>query len=445
MTPSVKIYRNIQRCCIAGAAALLAGCADGVVTAPPAVELTPPAVSAMNGAEQAEAATRTKPAGEPGKLTVALLLPLSGPDAEVGQALLNAAQMALFDVGQSQLKLIPRDTRGAPDGAARAAQSAIDGGAELILGPLFSTSVSTVAPIARDHAITMLAFSTDRSVAGDGVYILGFVPEQQVRRVIGFARGQGIERFAALVPDSPYGHAVLKAFGGSVLRTGAEIKAIEFYQQNQSALFEPVKRLGNYAERRAALMAERRALTELGEDDSLAQELLKQLAHLETLGEPDFDAVFMPEGGALLRALAPLLPYYEIDPLKIKFLGTGLWDDPGLSLEPSLIGSWFAGPPPNSGVVLSRRFLEIFGREPPRITSLAYDAVALAAVLSRADRWDRFDHEALTNPNGFAGIDGIFRFLDNGVAERGLAVIEVTARGFVVLSPAPTTFQPAIN
>lgn len=381
----------------------------------------------------------------PGTITVALLLPLSGADAEIGRALLNAAQLALFDVDDPRLRLVPRDTGGTPEGAAIATRSAIDAGAELILGPLFSASVSAAAPIARARAITMISFSTDRSVAGDGVYLLSFAPRQQVARVVAFARGQGIERFAALVPDSPYGQTVLRAFGGTVLRVGGEVTAIEFYQQKADAVFEPVMKLANYDKRRSDLLSERRSLRALGADDSLAQELLKTLAPLETLGDLDFEAVFIPEGGALLRALSPLLPYYEIDPLEIKFLGTGLWDDPGLSLEPALIGGWFAGPSPNAAAALSKRFRETFDRAPPRIASLAYDAVALAAALSRSGAKPLFGRRAMMDRNGFAGLDGIFRFPESGVAERGLAVIEVTKKGFIVLSPAPTSFVPLIN
>ena len=380
-----------------------------------------------------------------GVTRIALLLPLSGSSAELGEAMLNAAELALFDVGDPRLEIIPRDTRGSPDGARQAVAAAIEAGADLILGPLFSGSVSAAGPAARAYGIPMIAFSTDRTVAGDGVYLLGFMPGQQVRRIIAYARSQGIENFAALVPDSAYGHAVLQTFGGAVLDVGGNITGIELYAQETAALMDPVRKLGNYDNRRNSLLDERRSLEALGEDDSLARELLDSLEVLETLGAVDFDAVFIPEGGALLRALAPLLPYYEIDPNKIRFLGTGLWDDPPLSREPALIGSWFAGPPPNAGATLSKRFHAVFDREPPRIASLAYDAVALAAVLSRRRRSDRFSRQRLSDPNGFVGLDGIFRFLDTGITERGLAIVEVRRSGFAVISPAPTSFQLPIN
>ncbi len=418
----------------------------GIAGAPPLAEapLTEEARDTDTSAAARESVDRRR-ADRTGPIRIALLLPLSGANAELGESLLSAAELALFDIGSARLEVLPRDTRGSPEGAIEAAAAAIGAGAELILGPLFSSSVSAAAPIARANGVPMIAFSNDRAVAGDGVYLLGFLPDQQVRRVIAYARGQGIERFAALVPDSAYGRMVLRAFGEAVSNFEGDITAIEFSQQQATALFEPVRRICNYDQRRQDLLDERESLEEFGEDDSLAQELLAQLEKLETLGELEFEAVFVPEGGALLRALAPLLPYYEIDPLRIQFLGTGLWDDPGLSLEPALIGSWFAGPPPNAGAALSKRFRDMFDREPPRIASLAYDAVALAAALLENPDHVGYLRESITDANGFAGIDGIFRFLASGIAERGLAVIEVRKTGFAVLNPAPTTFVIPIN
>jgi hypothetical protein len=157
---------------------------------------------------------------------------------------------------------------------------------------------------------------------------------------------------------------------------------------------------------------------------------------------PDFQAVLLPEGGTNLRGLAPLLPYFDVDPRVVKFLGTGLWDDRDVGREPTLVGGWFAAPPPDARAAFAERFNASFGRNPPRIASLGYDAVGLAAVLARSGRVEgRFSEDALTNPNGFTGIDGIFRFMPDGSTERGLAVIEVKQDGFEVISPAPSTFQ----
>ena len=147
----------------------------------------------------------------------------------------------------------------------------------------------------------------------------------------------------------------------------------------------------------------------------------------------------------MLRQIAPLLPFFDVDPRDVRFIGTGLWDDPTLGQEPALVGGWFAAPPPESAAAFMERFMATYEYRPVRIATLAYDAVALAAALARNDGRADFGRNALTSPSGFAGTDGIFRFLPNGTAERGLAVLEVTARGARVIDSAATTFLPVTN
>jgi hypothetical protein len=154
-----------------------------------------------------------------------------------------------------------------------------------------------------------------------------------------------------------------------------------------------------------------------------------------------FDAILIPEGGNRLKSVAPLLPYYDVDPEKVHFLGTGLWDEPGLGTEPALNGGWYAAPPPGARADFDQRFRAVYKRPPPRLATLAYDATALAAVLARNANGPDFSAAALTNPSGFAGVDGIFRLRPDGLIQRGLAVLEVHRNGNTVVSPAPTTFQ----
>ena len=166
---------------------------------------------------------------------------------------------------------------------------------------------------------------------------------------------------------------------------------------------------------------------------------------METLGGLPFDSVLIPEGGATLRRLAPLLAFYDIDPDKVRFIGTALWEEPNLGREPSLVGGWFAAPPPAQSAAFLGRFEQIYGRRPPRIATLAYDAVALAVALTKAPTGIDFSPSAITSLSGFAGIDGVFRFRPDGIAERGLAIVEVEAEGFRVISPAPQTFEQVTN
>ena len=374
-----------------------------------------------------------------GPARIGLLLPLSGPEEMLGRSLLDAAQMALFDVGGDKLVLLPRDTRGSAEGARLAAESALQEGADLLLGPVFSASVAAAAGPARERGINLVAFSTDATVAGDGVFLLSFLPQQQVDRVVGYAASQGLRGFAALTPETPYGIAVVDSLRVAADRYGGALTDVEFYPSGSVDVMEPVRRLADYDARRERLAAHRRTLQAQGDQAGLAQ-----LAGLETLGGPGFDALMLPEGGDALRQVAPLLPFFDIDPENVRFLGTGLWDDPGLGQEPALVGGWFAAPPPENAARFVERFRATYGYRPLRIATLAYDAVALAAALSRREEPD-FSRAAIAGPSGFAGTDGIFRFLPSGVVERGLAVVEVEARGLKVVDPAPQTFQRMVN
>lgn len=352
---------------------------------------------------------------EPGRVRVAVLVPLTGRYGGVGADLLDAAQMALFEVTGSGFELVPRDTAGTPAGATDAARSALQDGAQIIIGPLLAGSVTAAAALARPNGVQIVGFSTDRTVAGDGVYLMGFLPEDQVRRVVSFARIQGIDQFAALAPATPYGYAVTAALENAAAENQAVVTQTAYYTPGRDAT-ETVRSFANSG-----------------------------VAAAPPDAGPPSTALMLPDGGASLLAVAPLLPYFDIDPGAVRYLGTGQWDDPKIRLEPSLIGGWFAAPDPQRRAAFETRFERAFGRRPIRLATLAYDAVALAAVLAGDSGEPEFTRAALGSESGYAGLDGIFRFRPDGTAERGLAVLEVQRDGFRVVDPAPTSFAPAIN
>jgi hypothetical protein len=374
-------------------------------------------------------APRLSPPSSADAIRIGFLAPLSGPNAGLGRALFDAAQLALFDLADNRLVLLPRDTEGSPDKAAEAARRVIAEGAQIIIGPLFANEAAAVGAVARERNVKVLSFSTDRSVAGGGVYLLGFTPDQQVERVIAYARTRGLTRFAVLAPDSPYGNAVAQAATAAAGAAGAQMLRQDRYPVDSGDLTPTVRRFAT------AL----RALPPRGPDEPPVEGVDPNIAR-------PVDGLLLPEGGARLRALAPLLPFFDIDPRAVRFLGTGLWDDTSLSTEPALVGGWYAGPAPEGFAEFGRRFEQGFGRRPPRLASLAYDATALVGILARrSDTATPFDETGLTNPDGFAGYDGIFRFQPDGLVQRGLAVLEIQRRGSRVIDPAPTSFQRPAN
>lgn len=376
-------------------------------------------------------------------IRVGLLLPLSGQQGPLGRAMRDAALLALFDFGDERFELLPHDTRGQPGEAAYAAGLAVGDGAQLIVGPLLGPSVESVAPMARAAGVPVIGFSSDRRVAGDGIYTLGFLPGAEVDRVAGYALSRGLGRFAVLAPDDAYGATVTNALYETVSRYGGNVIEVAYFDPSGNNLDAVIRELADFDERRAALLALREELA--GKDDELSKKTLERLENLETLGDLPYDTLLIADGGSRLQRLAALLPFYDIDPRKVRMLGTGQWDTAGVGAEPALLGGWYAAPSPEKRAQFTERFRSVFGYEPPRLATLAYDAMALAAVLARGGAERPYTTEALTLPSGYAGRDGIFRLTPEGVTERGLAVLQVRRKGAQVIDPAPTSFNELIN
>lgn len=374
------------------------------------------------------------------EIRLGILLPLSGSDAAIGQALLNAATLALFDSGDQRLALLPHDTGGTAEGAAVAMSELLRQKPDLIIGPVFSHSITAIKGMAKEAGVNVIGFSSDYTVAGDGVFLLNFPLEEQIERVIHYASDQGYARFAALVPETIYGTRALEIFGSNIQLQERELAAIEYYPPDSGKLVKPVKKIARYDERRKRYTREIDFLENLGEDDDFALEMLDELKNEETIGDVAFDAILLPEGGAMLTTLAAWVSYYEIDPAKIKLLGTGLWDDEMLFLEPQLYGGWFAAPDHENSNKFLLRYRQKYGHDSPRLATLAYDAVALAATLVRQAKIPDFSTEQITSENGFSGIEGLFRFSESGLIERGLAVYEVGSKAFTIIDPAPISF-----
>ena len=421
---------------------------EAVSIEPPVVELAPTEVANIVESEELAPATipgitaaeiEATPLVENAEVKVGLLLPLSGPLAREGAALLDAAQLALFDVADADFMLQPRDTGGTVGGAVRAAEGLLEDGATLLLGPLLSEEVRAVTPKARAAGINVVAFSTDVEVAGDGVYLLGHTSRQQIERLIDFAHESGLTRIAVLAPSTPYGRAVAGQTRRAVAIVGGNVTRVAFYAADASDANEVVRGLANYDRRHGALVAQRNALRQ--RDDEISKRALRRLEGLDTLGDVPFDALLLPDGGESLRQVVPLLPYYDIDPVKVRFLGTGLWDNSETLGEPTLIGGWYVGPPPEARSGFIGRFENTYGYTPHRIATLAYDATALAAALARRTGSAAFAADALASPRGFLGAGGIFRFSAEGLPERGLAVLEIIGRDeVVVVGPPPERF-----
>lgn len=371
---------------------------------------------------------------------VGLLLPFSADNEaarRVASAMFDAAQLAVFDAGDERFLLIPKDTKGHAEGAASAARSALADGAEIILGPLFAESVEAAATVTRAASTPMIAFSSDLTAAGDGVFLLSFPPELEIARVTEFAMSRELTRFGVLAPRTEYGDRVSGAFAEEVFARGGVIVHEERYEQDPDAMLGPAKRLAKYSKEIIPLEMRH-------EYEGERAQAAPASASADAGYTQGFQAVLMPEQGTLLRALAPLLPYYNVDINRVKILGISAWNNPRLTREPALRGGWFAGPDPEITRSFENHYAGAFGAPPPRLASLAYDATLLSARLAATQRRrGRFSIDAIADPNGYFGADGLFRLNPDGTLDRGLAILEIQPGGIRVVDPAPRSFAPA--
>jgi branched-chain amino acid transport system substrate-binding protein len=341
-----------------------------------------------------------------GQIRVGLVLPLSaqGNAGVAAQSMKNAADMALAEFKEPNIQLLVKDDGGTPQGAQAAAQQAIAEGAEIIIGPLFAQSVNAVGQVARQRNIPVIAFSTDASVASRGVYLLSFLPETDVRRIVDYAISRGKRSFAALMPDNAYGTVVEAAFQQEVSRRGGRVVALEKYPLDPGRMSDPIRRVAQAA--------------------------------------AGADSIFIPDGADAVPQVVQGLAAAGVNLKRVQLLGTGLWDDPRVFSTAQLDGGWYAAPEQAGFRNFAGRYRARYGSDPVRTATLSYDAVALVAALVKTQGPQRFSEQVLTNSSGFAGIDGVFRFRADGTNERGLAVLRVAPGGGQVVSPAPKSFQP---
>lgn len=314
--------------------------------------------------------------------------------------------MALFELDNPAIQLIAKDDKGTAEGARAAAQEAINEGAEIIIGPLFAEAVAGAASVARPAGIPVVAFSNDRKVAGNGVYLLSYLPETEVDRIVTYAAANGKRRFAALIPNGTYGAAIENAFRASVARSGGTIVALERYEPGANQMLEPAQRVFD---------------------------IIKQAREM---GAP-VDALFLPGGQETLPSLGPQIAYAGIDTSQLKIIGTGAWEFPNIGRDQVFVGGWYPNPDPRGWRAFSERFARNFGQAPPRLASLAYDAMTMTINLSANGSSDRYAKATITRASGFSGVDGVVRFTPDGLSTRGLAILEVQKFGSTVIDPAP--------
>ena len=343
----------------------------------------------------------------------AVLLPFSHPRASVraeAEGILAGIELAMFNRGEENFVILPKDTAGVTSTARARAEESLTEGADIIIGPLFAANVKAVRELAREDDVPVIAFSTLADAAGQGAYLISRSPEEQVSRVAEFAARRGATSFAFLGPRSSLGQRAEAALRQQAARVGARMLSSAFYEPSNDAPVDAAKQLASAIE-------------------------------AEGNFQPGSIAILIPEGGVKLRAVAPLLPYYGVDIRNVQLLGTEQWNDPSVWREPTLVNGVFAAADPINTQQFDSEFRRFYNnRDPSSLSSIGYDAGALASALATQDD---LTERGVTHPDGFQGVNGLFRFRSDGTAERSLSILEITAsEGAVPIENGQASFDP---
>ncbi|WP_326493123.1 penicillin-binding protein activator [Novosphingobium sp. SL115] len=376
--------RGIVRLSVAGTLALLAGCT--VIPKGPVGPTPEPTDKAPDA--------NVLPT-DAGRHRIALLVPMSGTNAAVGQSIANAATMALLDTNAANLRITTYDTAA---GAGVAASKAIADGNKLILGPLLSDDVVLVSNVARTAKVPMITYSNDSAVASRDVFVMGQAPGQSIARVLGFAKAKGIKSVAAIIPTGDYGQRAVAGLTAAARGEGITVASVESYDRGNTSVASAVRRAKDKGK---------------------------------------FDALLIADGSRIALQAGPLAGK------GVKVLGTELWSGEAvLARTPAMRGAWFATVSDGRFGQFETSYRTRFGAVPSRLATMGYDSVLLTLNVART--WKAgttFPTAKLYDPQGFIGLDGVFRFTASGMAERAMEVREVGAGTFTTVSPAPAKFQ----
>ena len=383
MMPMTLIGKKVQSFVAMSALALLTACGANIPTT------TGPKVDA------------SKP------IPVALLVPQSSEGtAQIASDLENAARLAAAQLDDLEIDLRVYDTAGDATVAASVAQQAVDDGAKIIIGPLYAEAANAVGTAVADEGVNVLSFSNNTTIAGGNVFVLGKTFDNTAARIVSFAAEQGKERAMVIHSDRIDGQMGLNAFQAAAANSTLRIVSAQSFELTQESVVNTVP-------------------------------LIRASAEIE-----DVDTLFLTSSSAgALPLLAQLLPEAGLDPANVQYTGLTRWDVPPQTLELSgLQGGWFAVPDLTRTESFSTQFQEQFGNRPHQLASLAFDGIAAIGALSQAGFNDILTREALTQPSGFQGVDGIFRLKDDGTNERGLAIATVQDKQVLIIDPAPRSF-----
>ncbi len=374
-----------------------------------------------------------------GKITsfnVALLLPTTGVYANTGIGMRNAATMALEDSNNPNLVLRFYDTQSTPNGARIALENAQSNNPDIIIGPLLSNNLSAILDEV-DNDIPLISFATNPDILGNNIYSIGLLSENQVDRMFSYISALGKTKFGLLLPQNNTGQSTLKSAQIAAQKYGIELIKTTFYPPNTTDFSTILKEMTDYEKRKSAMNAHKKQLQSLAAaGDNTAQRKLQRLGDNDSIASTEFDAILIADGGARLKSAVSMFGYYDLSYPNVLFFGTSIWEGSQLNNEQNAIGGLYPALSKQYSTYFNGKYQQVFNEKPNTLYTLAYDAIALTSKLSRSSDINN----AILKQDGYAGLNGAFRFLPSGQSEHVLDIYQVKKDSDKVVDFAPKSF-----
>ena len=355
------------------------------------------------------------------EIRVGLLLPMKGQNYRIGKSLLNAIHLALYKTQNKNIKIFVRDTSSI-EGVTKAYYEFLDLNIDIILGPVFSDKVNELKSLSSSNKIQTITFSNNLNIANQNIFISGLTLKDEIKSIINYAENNNLKKFAIIVPENIYGNTIIQNFEYSTLNKDISILSKVFFDPKNPDFYEVAKLISDYENRSQNLLDKIELLKK--ENSEKSKKEIKVLQRNDTYGDLQFDSLYIAvESFQQLSLLSSTLPYYDVDPKKIQYFGTSLWNKDAIIKEPGLNNSIFVSLEKDKTKIFNDLYQTLYNEVPHPIAIYGFDAVGIISSLNNQNL--KINNENILSEMGFNGLTGMFKFKEDGVVERKLALYRI--------------------
>lgn len=376
---------------------------------------------------------------------ISVLLPLSGPNSDIGKSISKSIEIAFLQHPDKNLSVTFFDLSGDKTQKQGVIMNALASNPDIIIGPIFAEDAALVRSM-KPTDLPVLSFTSDASAFGNGVMTMALIPAQSVEAIVKEMDKDKVQRTVIFAPNTASGKLMA---GAAVLAANiydVSISGLFYYDENNSDSIKQVAQsAAMYDARSSANTRAREILSDILIKEKLtaAQKnsintQLEKISKTDTLGNAPYDSVLFLGNSSDSKTVVSFLRYFDVAARDARFYGSALWDTPDLLNDFNMSGAKFAALP-----VMSEDFAKLYeqlaGVRPSRLDTFGFDAANLARGMVYSNKSSA---AYLLDPSGYAGLDGLFRLRPSGESERALQILELNGGGTLrVDNPAATDFM----